>query len=177
VLSEIERLDRTVRNLLSFAKPLEPNLVMMPTETLIEKTVHLAEERVKMSGANIVIVAEGEHSTVKMDPEQMHQALMNLMLNSIQSMPSGGTIKVTTCVLKGGDTFEIVVSDTGTGISTEDINRIFMPFYTTRNTGTGLGLATTRDIVERHKGSIIAESKVGMGSTFRITLPLEDTNV
>ena len=95
---------------------------------------------------------------------------MNLFINALQAMPSGGTLRVE--VHREDPHLEIVIADTGDGIPPEELNMVFRPFYTTRTMGTSLGLSITRNIVEAHGGEINVESTLGMGTTFRIKLPV-----
>lgn len=113
------------------------------------------------------------------DPDQLRQVFMNLVINAIQAMESGGRLKVLTEVYNGNNstkTLRIVFSDTGTGISLKDLPGIFEPFFTTKpeGIGTGLGLSTCKNILEGHGGTISVDSKEGKGSQFTILLPLEE---
>lgn len=115
-----------------------------------------------------------------MDRPQLTQAFMNVLLNAMQAMPTGGTLIVRAAVATGeaGDApagesvARIVISDTGPGIPAENLDRVFEPYFTTKEDGTGLGLAMTHKILQDHHGGIRAESKAGGGATFVITLPL-----
>ena len=105
------------------------------------------------------------------DPELINRALQNLVLNAIDAMPSGGTLAVRTS--HGDGTVTISVSDSGTGLTREECERLFTPYYTTKQHGTGLGLAIVQSVVSDHHGKITVESEPGRGSTFRIELPLK----
>jgi signal transduction histidine kinase len=107
---------------------------------------------------------------VRADEGQLRAALLNLLRNSREAMPHGGTVAVTTREgAEGG--VEIEIRDTGGGIPAEDLTRIFDPFYSTKEKGTGLGLAFTQQVVKEHGGSIRCESEVGRGTAFTIRLP------
>jgi signal transduction histidine kinase len=173
VLAEIKRLDKTIKDLLSFAKPPEPSLVRTPTATLIERTTRLISAQVKKQDVNVDIICTGEHREINIDPEQMQQVILNIMMNALHSMPEGGTITVATREIMERNEFEISISDTGIGVAYGELDNIFKPFYTTKHSGTGLGLAISKNIVEKHGGGIVVESKVGLGTTFRVSLPIE----
>jgi signal transduction histidine kinase len=106
------------------------------------------------------------------DPELLHRALSNLVLNAMDAMPDGGSLTVTANSCE--DKVEIRVSDTGEGLTPEECERLFTPYYTTKQHGTGLGLAIVQSIVADHNGAIAVESRAGGGATFVITLPRAD---
>ena len=107
---------------------------------------------------------------ISADPDLLHRALQNLVLNAIDAMPHGGDLTIHTATL--GDTVEISVSDTGSGLTQEECGRLFTPYYTTKQHGTGLGLAIVQSVVSDHGGKISVESTKEKGTTFRIELPL-----
>ena len=108
--------------------------------------------------------------TIQADPDLLHRALSNLVLNSLDAMPGGGTFTIRTAQRDGSARVEI--SDTGTGLTPEECGRLFTPYYTTKRHGTGLGLAVVQSIVSDHHGKITVESAAGAGATFRIDLPI-----
>ena len=175
VLSQVERMDKAVRNLLSFARPPEPKMTLVDINELISKLLDfLAPQFAKNS-----IVTERKLSPglpwLTLDPDLVQQAVINIALNAIQAMPEGGKFIVESKAMKpAGERsglVEIVFSDTGKGISTENLSRIFSPFFTTRQQGTGLGLSITQRIVEQHGGEINVMSSPGKGSSFTLTFP------
>jgi two-component system NtrC family sensor kinase len=103
------------------------------------------------------------------DPELLHRALSNLVLNAMDAMPDGGTLTISACPTD--ESVELRVSDTGQGLTPEECERLFTPYYTTRQHGTGLGLAIVQSVVADHTGTISVESPTGGGATFIITLP------
>jgi len=109
---------------------------------------------------------------------QLEQVFLNLLLNALQAMPHGGTLTIRTALVRSseeGDQVKISISDTGQGIPPERIEQIFQPFFTTRGeSGTGLGLYVSQRIIHNHGGSITVESTAGVGSTFTVSLPLDD---
>lgn len=113
---------------------------------------------------------------IQADPDLLHRAFSNLVLNSLDAMPGGGTLTIRTGQKDGSVRVEI--SDTGAGLTPEECERLFTPYYTTKRHGTGLGLAVVQSIVSDHHGKISVESAPGAGATFRIDLPIRprDTN-
>ncbi|MCI5210025.1 MAG: GHKL domain-containing protein [Candidatus Electrothrix sp. ATG2] len=101
----------------------------------------------------------------------MYQVLLNITFNAIHAMPEGGKLTVRTSVVEDGVSLEI--TDTGSGMSPEKLEQIFVPFFTDKNRGTGLGLAITKNIIEQHKGEITVQSEEGVGTTFMVILPGE----
>jgi signal transduction histidine kinase len=146
--------------------------------------VRLAEEVLLLSGKDLTrhhvrveFQAEGR-PFARVNPAQIQQVLLNLIINARQAMPRGGTIRLRVGLDPTGRMAELSVADSGVGIAPEDLRRIFEPFFTTKagpddsgQGGTGLGLAVCRDIVEAHKGRLRAESRPGQGSTFTVRLP------
>jgi len=108
---------------------------------------------------------------ISADPDLLHRALQNLVLNAIDAMPQGGELAIRTATL--GDRIEISVSDTGSGLTQEECGRLFTPYYTTKQHGTGLGLAIVQSVVSDHGGKISVESTKEKGTTFRIEIPCE----
>ncbi|RPJ11772.1 MAG: histidine kinase, partial [Deltaproteobacteria bacterium] len=117
---------------------------------------------------------------ILVDPQQIQQSLLNIVLNAVEAMPSGGTltISITEKVIESPSKKEgklylsLTISDTGTGISEEVLSQIFNPFFTTKASGTGLGLSITQRIIEQHNGRIDIKSEMGKGTSFTIDLPV-----
>jgi signal transduction histidine kinase len=148
------------------------DLVRLAGEVLLLVKKDLSRNRVKLD-----FTPEGRpHARV--NPAQIQQVLLNLVINARQAMPRGGTIRVRVANDPTGRLAELSVADTGEGIAPADLRRIFEPFFTTKAGpdaaglgGTGLGLAVCRDIVESHRGRLRAESRLGQGTTFTLRLP------
>ena len=175
VLSQVERMDKAVRNLLSFARPPEPRMTLADVNELIGRLLDFLEPQF----AKNAIVTERKFFPaipwLVLDPDLMQQALLNITLNAIKAMPEGGTFTVETRVDAASEgraaSVRIILTDTGQGISAENVGRIFSPFFTTRQQGTGLGLSITQRIVEQHGGEISVQSAPGAGATFTVSLP------
>jgi signal transduction histidine kinase len=168
---EIERLNRIVNDLVSFAKPSKLTREPAQINEILDKTIRLSE--ISFKKLNVKVVREfGEVPKVTVDQQQIMQIFLNLIMNSAQAMQTGGTLTVKTYVSETPGKVAIDVKDTGTGISEENLKKIYAPFFTTKEAGTGLGLAITRRIIEEHKGEIKVKSKVGEGTTFTVELPI-----
>jgi signal transduction histidine kinase len=109
-----------------------------------------------------------------LDPHQITQALINLVVNAIESTEAGGSITISTALEPGGRNTRIDVRDTGTGIPPERLRQVFEPFFTTKESGTGLGLSIAHGIIVQHNGRIEVASQPQQGTTFTITLPVGD---
>ena len=172
---EVNRLKGLLTNFLDFARPQTPMRSSTEPLQLLESVVRLAAETAKMSGVQLRIESENPVPAIAIDPEQMKQVLLNLVINAIQAMPSVGEVVLRT--LSKTEAVILEVQDEGTGIPPEDLERVFNPFVTTRPGGTGLGLSIAYQIVSRHGGHIAAQRNPERGMTFRVTLPLgSDTN-
>ena len=169
VRTQLHRIESAIRDLLSYARPKQPTVGWVAPGQLVERTVELVGPQAEAAGVRIEQVAAKETRRVRVDPELLTQALVNLCLNGIQAMPAGGVL--TLGVEQSGEEIHMTVRDSGEGIPESQMNEIFRPFFTTKHRGTGLGLAITRSIVERHDGRLEVESVVGGGSCFTLVLP------
>lgn len=173
MIQETERLNRVIDGLLDFARPRELDAGPHPLSQILERPLQLIRSDLDRKG--ITLTASMPEVLVRADPDQMTQALLNLFLNSIDAMGQGGELLVAATTRPEEGRVEIRITDSGTGISQEDLSRIFDPFFSTKKKGTGLGLAITAKIIEAHRGDISVESRQGKGTTFKIYLPAEAT--
>ena len=170
---EIARCARIVGNLLTFARSSPTDFQPVAMTPLLQRCVDLSRHRLDLQHIELIHRWPESLPTVIGDANQLQQCLLNLIFNAIDAMPNGGRLEI----IARGDhrraTLEIAVSDTGCGIAPEDAPHVFEPFFTTKQDGggTGLGLATTYGIIERHGGTIDFESLPGQGTTFTIRLP------
>lgn len=170
LVKEVERLNRSIGELLDYAKPANVERVDVYIGDIIQKTISLIELDAKAYGVHIVLnVAQGV-GTLPIDEDKIKQLLLNLFLNSLQAMPTGGILSVDVDQHKGFITIDI--EDSGEGISTEDLNKVFNPYFTTKNDGTGLGLSMSRKIVEEHDGKMEISSKEGQSTHVSVWLPI-----
>lgn len=172
IRSELRRMDRAIRDLLSYARPRDPEVGWVSPRLLADRVVSLIRPQAEAAGVRVEHRASKLSHRVRVDPELITQALVNLAMNGIQAMERGGVLTVS--VEERGEEIHISVSDTGKGIPEENLEKIFRPFYTTKHRGTGLGLAISRTIVERHLGRMAVESTSGLGSRFTLVLPIAE---
>lgn len=178
VLRESQRARGVVRRLLDFSRPPENRKVRTDMNELINDTLSLVRHLLRVGGVDLRLnLAEGL-PWASVDPAQMKQVLLNLVHNAIQAMPDGGKLKIRTGRARheGRDWLTVCIRDSGEGISSDNLQRIFEPFFSTRpaGSGTGLGLSVSYGIITEHGGFIEVDSKVGQGSCFTIYLPLEN---
>ncbi len=173
ILNEINRIDGLVHELMDFAKPASPQAKTTVIHTLINQTLEfLSNDFLKHKINNSKNYGLENNTTLNLDSNQIKQALLNIFLNAIDAMPSGGFITVTTKPSVDQQHVLIKIQDTGSGINSEDMPHIFDPFFTKKDHGTGLGLSITHEIIKNHKGKIFVESEKGKGTAFIIELPL-----
>jgi signal transduction histidine kinase len=177
--TEIERVNKIIKQFLDFARPRPPSLEPTDVRTILDETLALLLYEMEAQRISPEKYYAPDLPPVPMDREQMKQVFLNLMLNAIQAMENGGTLRVAALRAsptpgKGGrSTAEIAVEDTGPGIAEDLRNKIFEPFFSTKEEGIGLGLPIAQRIVEEHGGEIRVESKAGVGTTFTISLPFQ----
>ncbi len=171
MISEVDRLNQTISSLLQFARAREPQPVLMQAGDLFEKLSSLMEADFSSGQVAFQLQFDPE-LTLYADPDLLLQVLLNLLKNSISVTDRGGQITLTTT--RRAHDMVIEVSDTGHGMTNEEQEKLFDPFFSTRKDGTGLGLAVSHQIVEQHHGRIEVESKLGIGTTMRVILPGEN---
>ena len=166
---EIAQINRILTDLLETARPHPPQVCLSNLNTTVEHAVMLARQQVISKPIKIELQQAPELPEVEHDSDQIHQVLLNLLLNAVQAIEGPGTVRVE--IGSRDDCACVVVSDTGRGILPQHLTNIFRPFYTTKGNGTGLGLSLARRIVEEHHGRIEVSSVVGKGSRFEMILP------
>ena len=171
--NEIDRLDRAVKTFLDFARPVEIDLSESDLPSLLNEILENARPAIAKAGVVLATQIPERFPGVRMDRRLIHQAVLNLILNGCDAMGPGGQLTVK--LAQNDDKAQIIVTDTGKGITPENRNKIFQLFFTTRPGGTGIGLANSFRFVQLHNGSIEFESEVGRGTTFTIELPLART--
>lgn len=170
--TEALRCRKIVSSLLDFARQTRPTMKLTDINKVIRGCVVLTRKQAAFNDVTVEENLAEDLPEIYMDKARIEQALINLTLNAIETTEPGGKITINSRFASKADMVEITVSDTGKGISEEDVDRIFEPFYTTGESGTGLGLAITHGIIEQHGGTIEVESKMGQGTSFIIRLPL-----
>ncbi len=186
IRQQVERIDGTVRALLDRARP--RSLRREPTSIieLTRRAVNVAQAQLvgsdRQQKVNVEFDPPAEDITLSVDPASLEDAILNLVINAIEAMEESGTVTVAIHRAESSEHDEaeeaiIKVSDTGRGISEEDLHRIFNPFFTTTKGGTGLGLPAVRRIVRVHGGRVEVASTLGQGTTFTIHLPISDPSL
>jgi signal transduction histidine kinase len=171
VRQEITRINRIVTDLLQTARPHPPQVRKSDLNTTVEHAVMLGRQQALSKSTEITLRKDPSLPEVEHDSDQIHQVLLNLLLNALQAIDVNGKIAVT--VELHGKNAVIEVADNGRGIAPDHLPNIFRPFYTTKGDGTGLGLSLARRIIEDHQGRIQVTSTVGKGTTFAVILPLQ----
>ncbi len=172
ILQEVDRLDTMIDRFLSFARPNTPKLGRFHMNDIIEDTIKLI--RKDQSTKNIQIRHRfTKQDLVLVDYEQMKQVFINLILNAVQAMPEGGHIDIVTLYSEVSGTMDIHIVDTGEGIDPEQVSKIFTPFFTTRDKGSGLGLSICSRIIENHNGVMDIKSS-HEGTQLIIKIPVEN---
>ncbi|MBC8017809.1 MAG: Cache 3/Cache 2 fusion domain-containing protein [Verrucomicrobia bacterium] len=169
---ESKRCKKIVQDLLSYARTPRPALELVDVNQLLTHIVDFAANHTDMRGVTITTEFTPNLPAVMLDGDQMRQVAINLILNAGGAMPDGGNLMIKTTQVDAGHV-RIAFIDSGCGIPAEHIEKIFEPFYTTKERGTGLGLAITRQIIEQHHGQIHIKSEPGKGTTVTVTLSIE----
>jgi PAS domain S-box-containing protein len=167
---EIDRLDAVVKRFLDFTRPMDVRLEATQIADVLKEVIEIAKPQLQKSKIQVAQLIPIDVPEVYVDRALLKQAVLNLVLNAVEAMPSGGQLRL--MLSRRGEMAEITVGDTGKGIPVENRQKIFQLFFTTRPGGSGIGLASTFRIVQLHNGSIDFTSEVGRGTTFRIELPL-----
>jgi PAS domain S-box-containing protein len=170
---ESDRLNKIVTNFLQFARPRQPVFIEGDIYEVIDEVLRLLKKDTRWSNSiNVLVDCESDLPKVRLDVDQMREVFWNLLINALEAMPDGGTIKIelSSTFTKGSRYLRVKISDTGVGIAPEQVTRIFEPFHTSKPQGTGLGLPIAHRIVEVHGGTLEVESKMGKGTTFILTL-------
>jgi len=176
-LTGITRIKRLVKGIHDFAKPGTPALRSGCINDVIMDSVALLDSQLKKKKIGIDIDLDETGFPIVFDPLKIQQVFINLLINAMDALPSGGIIRITSMIEqyppKNGGFLAVSVADTGSGITPENISKIFDPFFTTKPEGTGLGLSITHKILEQHQATIDIQSSAGQGSTFILRFPID----
>ncbi len=172
VKDEIRRLNDLISNFLNYGKPIRLHLKEINLKLIINEITALAEQKIQMEKINIEIDIPEDIPMVMIDKDQMKICFINIILNSIQAMPKGGSLTIKARPNSNDANLDIIFTDTGAGIDIQDMDKIFDPYFTTKDVGIGLGLALTKKIINEHKGEIFIFSRPGVGTNVTIRLPL-----
>jgi len=186
IVRQVNRLNELLKTFFEYARPKPPDRKKHALSEILHEVTNLVAKKLSNAGITYVEDFTADIPEVMVDSQQIQQVFLNLILNAVDAMPSGGFLKVSTRNIinpdsgiirhKGekdakGSFVEVVVSDTGTGIPMQNLETIFDPFFTTKTNGMGLGLSIVHRIIEEHQGDIRVESRIGHGTSFTITLP------
>jgi signal transduction histidine kinase len=169
VRQEVAQINHILTDLLQTARPHPPEIRPSDLNTTVEHAIMLARQQVISKPIHIELKKDPDLSPVEHDSDQIHQVLLNLLLNAVQAIEGAGTVRVELSTLDGNAA--ISVTDSGRGIAPEHLPNIFRPFFTTKGNGTGLGLSLAHRIIEDHHGRIEVTSEVGRGTKFLLILP------
>ncbi|MBM3248546.1 MAG: hypothetical protein FJZ10_03900 [Candidatus Omnitrophica bacterium] len=181
---EIERIEKVVHQLLDLAKPRQTTFKPVNIVNTIDTTLSLLENSLKSKRIEVRKDYISSEVIIQGDEEQLRQVFLNLFLNSIQAMNEGSTLAISVQGVKGssdqadsttrplGHSVTITITDTGCGISEDNLKKLFTPFFSTKKDGVGLGLTITQEIIRQHRGEIRVESKMNQGTRFIIELPI-----
>lgn len=171
IQKEASRSGEIVRNLLIFARPAGVELALHSLNQILDRSVMLVRHHIEMSGIKLEMTVLLDDDQLVCDADQMEQAIVALLVNAVEAMPNGGTLKIIIDDIDGS--INISIADSGVGIQEEALSSIFEPFFTSKEKtdGAGLGLAVVYGIIQRHQAHIEVESTIGVGTMFRIKLP------
>ena len=172
IANETLRCRKIVTSLLDFARQNKPLKNLFNVNDIVTETILLTHKQAAFKDITVTSHLAPQLPDQMVDKGQLEQALINLILNAVESTPEGGTISIKTAYQPSFKAVQIDVADTGAGISPADMDKIFEPFFTTKESGTGLGLAITHGIIQQHGGTLEVESHPGQGTRFSIFLPI-----
>ncbi len=171
IIDETSRLNGIVMEFLDFARPQKLKMVRGDVCTIVKKALAFIQPKLSEQGVELRVKIDSNPQMMDYDPDLLYRAMLNILVNALQAMEGGGVLEVTAKHGFGGQGMEIVVGDSGIGMTESKIDHIFKPFFTDKNKGTGLGLAITKNIIDCHNGKIRVDSVENEGTTFHISLP------
>jgi len=171
IRAQIKRLTALVEDLLEYGKPHEPNLESLPVEALLRESVAVSQAQASGGGIELVVEPSGQDLRIKADRKRLVQVFLNLIDNAVQHAPEGSQVRLSTRVDEDPGMVRCRVRDSGPGFGTEDLGRVFEPFFTRRRGGTGLGLSIAQRIVEDHRGRIEARNASDGGAIVDVVIP------
>ncbi|MEP9410655.1 MAG: PAS domain S-box protein [Candidatus Brocadia sp.] len=174
----LKRIEVIVKQLMAFSRPYSTHMSHHSLNEIVENSLRFVDHRIKELGIQMEKVLSPDLPEIYGDADNISQVIINIIVNALDSMQNGGnlTIKTGYCDFQPSS-IQVAISDTGTGIPEEILNKIFNPFFTTKEMGSGLGLAISKRIVDDHNGNIVVKSRPGEGTTFYVCLPVRKVTV
>jgi signal transduction histidine kinase len=179
IIQQVDRVQKRMRGLLNFAKPMEPRPAPVEINSILSDIVDVLRPRFTAAGVSPQLDLDRNLPPVQLDANHVEQIFMGLVTNALEATSSGGRVTIRTNAVKDNGTatrVNISIEDTGEGIPVESRERIFSPFFTTKPDGTGIGLSLTKKFVERNGGKITVSDSVAGGAKFDVTFPLGGSN-
>jgi signal transduction histidine kinase len=176
ISEKMRQMNRILDQVLSFARSSEPIKEPVHAQQLFDDVFLLTRHKLQQQGIDVRSSVPDDLPLFRVDREQVEQVLLNLILNASQAMPDGGTLRLSAAIeeFEGESFLALAVRDNGQGMTQEQISNLFAPFLTTKDTGTGIGLAIVKKIMENHQSKLQVESKVGQGTKFKLLFPMTD---
>lgn len=174
IIRESQKISRLTEKLMCLSKPIDVDIALVDVNLVLLDAIDIIDNEARHKGIEIKSDLAHSMPEVFINQEQLEQVFINLLMNSMQAIQKNGKIIISSCTT--GQKVKISIEDNGCGIAPENIDKIFNPFYTTKENGTGLGLTVVYQLVERWKGKIYVNSTVGKGSVFTIELPVGGEN-
>lgn len=174
IIEESARLNDIITDFLNFAKPKSPNFTACKIEEILEKNISFLAPQIEKEGYIVKKHYDDELPEISADSDMLYQAFLNILINSMQAMPEGGTIQVRVC--SGDSTVTVFFEDEGGGIPEDLLEKIWDPFFTTKAKGTGLGLGIVKNIIESHEGNVNLVNKPDVGACVTVVLPINQVN-
>jgi signal transduction histidine kinase len=171
IVEEIGHLENILTDILYFAKPAVPNCTSVNLNETVENILEILAVEIEEGNIRVEKHLDTNIPTLSLDQNQIRRVIINLIKNAIQAMPKGGTINVATVI--ENQWLHVEVADTGIGISDEDIDKLFDAFFSSKSTGSGLGLTVSAQIINNHGGTIEVKRREHQGASFIIRLPLQ----
>ena len=172
LIQEVERMNRTISELLSFARPAALELQQVDINALLSETLQLVSADMASEHITTRLDCTPDLQLVAADRDRLSQVFINILLNAVQAMEQGGSLQITARNTTEGGKIELQFKDSGKGINPEHLPQIFFPYFTTKSGGTGIGLAISQKIIAEHGGTIRVESETGRGTTVFVELPV-----
>ncbi|MDY7077491.1 MAG: response regulator [Chloroflexota bacterium] len=175
--AEVQRLIEIVQRMLDFYRPSRGGVVPTDINSVVENVLALAHKRLQHGSVHAHTSLSADLPLIPVISDQITQVFLNIVINAVEAMPSGGDLRLETMLSQDGEWALVCFYDTGPGMSSEQVSSLFEPFYTTKSDGTGLGLAISYGIIERHGGEIEVSTRPGEGATFVVKLPVNQVGI